>query len=409
MTSSRRDRPRRPRLTSAIEFLSVEALGGIALLAATIGALVWANVGTGSYLNVWASELTVGVGNLAISEPLRAWVNDGLMAVFFFVVGLEIKRELVRGELRDPRTASLPVFAAIGGMVVPAALYFALNRGGPDSQGWGIPMATDIAFAVAVLAVLSTRIPSGLKLFVLTLAIVDDIGAILVIAIFYSDSISVLWLAGALGVISVIVLLQRVGIAHPIAYVAPAVALWVCTFESGLHATIAGVVLGLLTPARPFGGREVIEGLEHRLHPWSSFLIVPLFALANAGVILTADSVERAATGTIALGVVVGLVVGKPLGIVTATAIGVRSGLGRLPEGVHRVHVLGAGLLAGIGFTVSLFVASLSFRGVDLDEAKIGILIASIASGVLGAVLLLIADRRPEHPPPLPRQPVAKP
>jgi Na+:H+ antiporter, NhaA family len=374
------------------DFVSVEALGGVVLLAATIAALVWANVAGVSYADVWSHDLTIGWGRFAISEDLLHWVNDGLMTVFFFVVGLEIKRELVRGELRSPRTASLPVLAAVGGMVVPALLYAAVNAGGSGSRGWAIPMATDIAFAVVVLAVLGTRVPKPLKLFLLTLAIVDDIGAIVVIAVFYSEGIAFDWLLGALGAVTFILCMQRLRMGHPIVYVLPAVILWVCTLESGVHATIAGVVLGLLTPARPFGGREVIEDLETRLHPWSSFLVIPIFALANAGLNLEPAAMTDALRSPIAWGVVVGLVVGKPLGIMLATALGVRFRLGRLAEGLSFKHVMGAGCVAGIGFTVSLFVADLSFGGALLSEAKTGILVASLVSASTGIAWLLCVN-----------------
>jgi NhaA family Na+:H+ antiporter len=370
-------------------FVSVEVLGGVVLLAATVAALIWANVAPGSYTDVWSTKLTIGLGDHAITESLEQWVNDGLMTVFFFVVGLEIKRELVRGELRDPRAASLPVIAAIGGMVVPALLYLAVNAGGPGGRGWAIPMATDIAFAVAVLAIVGSRVPGPLKLFLLSLAIVDDVGAIIVIALFYSSSISGWWLLGAAGAVLAIVGLQRLQVRHALAYVVPAVGLWVCVLESGVHATIAGVVLGLLTPARPFAGRdELIEGLEARIHPWSSFVIVPIFALANAGVQLSGGSLTRAWSSSIALGIVLGLVIGKPVGIMASAALAVRWRLGRLPAGVRLVHILAAGAAAGIGFTVSLFVANLSYSGLRLEEAKVGILGASVISGAIGIVLL---------------------
>ncbi len=371
------------------DFVSLEALGGVVLLGATVAALVWANVAGVSYADVWRHDLTIGWGQLAITEDLLHWVNDGLMTVFFFVVGLEIKRELVRGELRDPRTASLPVLAALGGMVIPALLYLAVNAGGAGGRGWAIPMATDIAFAVVVLAVLGARVPKPLKLFLLTLAIVDDIGAIVVIAVFYSEGIAFWWLLGALAAVAFILCMQRFGIGHPMMYVVPAVILWVCTLESGVHATIAGVVLGLLTPARPFGGREVIEQLEGRLHPWSSFLVIPIFALANAGLNLEPAAMEDALTSPIAWGIIVGLVVGKPIGIVLATALGVRLRVGSLPEGLSFRHVVGAGCVAGIGFTVSLFVADLSFGGALLGEAKTGILTASVVSAAVGVAWLL--------------------
>jgi NhaA family Na+:H+ antiporter len=375
-------------------FVDVEVLGGVALLAATVAALVWANVAPASYGSVWSTHLTIGPGSHTLTEDLQGWVNDGLMTLFFFVVGLEIKRELVRGELRDPRTASLPVIAAIGGMVVPALLYLSINMGGAGGRGWAIPMATDIAFAVAVLAIAGPRVPPNLKLFLLTLAIVDDIGAIVVIAVFYSDSISASWLAGAAVTILVIVGLRSLGLRSPWAYVLPAVLLWLCVLESGVHATIAGVILGLLTPAQPIDGREVIEPLEARLHPWSSFVVVPLFALANAGVNLGGGAVRDAFDSAIAWGIVLGLVVGKPVGIVTASALARRLRLGRLPDGVRFTHLVAAGAAAGIGFTVSLFVAGLSYHGARLDDAKVAILSASVVSGAVGLALLRATTRR---------------
>jgi NhaA family Na+:H+ antiporter len=380
-------------------FVYVEVLGGIVLFAATVAALLWANVARFSYTDFWSHHLTVGVGDFSITEDLQHWVNDGLMTVFFFVVGLEIKRELVRGELRDPRTASLPAIAAVGGMVVPALLYLSVNAGGAGGRGWAIPMATDIAFAVAILAIAGERVPANLKLFLLTLAIVDDVGAIVIIAIFYSGTIGVGWLLGALATIGVVVLLQRLRVHHVIAYVVPALVLWVCVLESGIHATIAGVALGLLTPARPLGGRETLEDLEAAIHPLSSFLIVPLFALANAGVYLGGNRFEGAVDSRIAWGIVLGLVIGKPLGIVAATALGRRLRLGRLPDGVRLTQILGAGAAAGIGFTVSLFVADLSYHGLALDHAKVAILVASLIAGALGLVLVRLTTRDRYAPP----------
>ncbi len=380
-------------------FVYVEVLGGVVLLVSTLAALAWANLAPGSYAQAWSTELTIGGGRLALTETMQLWVNDGLMTVFFFVVGLEIKRELVRGELRDPKIASLPVLAALGGMVVPALLYLTVNASGPGARGWAIPMATDIAFAVAVLAIVGSRVPPRLKLFLLSLAIVDDIGAILVIALFYSGAISPSWLLGAVAALLVVLGLQRLGIRHALVYVLPGVALWVCVLESGVHATIAGVALGLLTPARPIHGREVLEELEARIHPWSSFVIVPVFALANAGIELGGGSFTRALQSPIALGVVLGLVLGKPLGILATTALALRLRLGRLPEGVRLAHVAAAGAAAGIGFTVSLFVANLSYAGIRLDEAKVAILSASILSGAIGIALLRLTTREPVPPP----------
>jgi Na+:H+ antiporter, NhaA family len=272
-------------LSPVTDFLRTEAGGGVVLLAATVAALGWANSPWAEgYDGFWHRSLTIGSGSWAVREDLQHWVNDGLMVVFFFLIGLEIKRELVVGELRDPRTASLPVLAAVGGMALPAAVFLAVVGAGEASRGWAIPMATDIAFVVGVLALLGPRVPAGLKVFLLTLAIVDDIGAIAVIALFYSSGLSGLWLAATVATLASIVFVRRVGVARPIAYVPFALVAWYCTYRVGVHPTIAGVALGLLTPARPVDGREVLGHLEHRLHPWSSYVVIPVFALANAGV-----------------------------------------------------------------------------------------------------------------------------
>ncbi len=384
----------RRRLPAVGEYLSVEALGGLILASAVVAALLWANAATSSYAKFWSYEVTLGLGQAAISESLAHWVTDGLMTVFFFVAGLEIKRELVVGELRNRRTAALPVVAAVGGMVVPALLYLAVNAGESGSRGWGIPMATDIAFAVAVVALLSRRVPRALKLFLLTLAIVDDIGAIIVIALFYSRGVSVVWLLGGGLVVVGVCVLRRIGVMTPVAYIVPAVVLWFCFLESGVHATIAGVVLGLLTPAREAHGRQVIERLEHFLHPWSSLVIVPLFALASAGVVLDVDSLRSASGSAVTWGVILGLVIGKPLGIFLAAAVATRLRIAVLPDSLRFTHILGAGCVAGIGFTVSLFVADLSFAGSRLSDAKIGILFASLSSALLGMVYLVGLARR---------------
>jgi NhaA family Na+:H+ antiporter len=372
------------------EFASVEALGGIALLLAAAAALVWANSPwADSYASFWEYEIAVGVGRWSITNSLRHWVNDGLMTIFFFVVGVEIKRELVEGELRDRARARLPVAAALGGMVGPALIYFVWNPSGEATRGWGIPMATDIAFALGLLALLGPRVPRGLKLFLLTLAIVDDIGAIVVIAVFYSDGIEPVWLGGGAAVLAVIYVARRLGARHPLVVVLPAFVLWVCVFQSGVHATIAGVTLGLLIPAATDRDRVVLDRLERGIHPWTSFLIVPVFALANAGVALGPDALREAASSPIAWGVATGLVAGKIVGIVGVTALGPRLRLGRLPAGVRFRQVLGIGAVAGIGFTVSLFVAEVAFNGTLLDEAKAGILAASLVAAALGGSFLL--------------------
>ena len=377
------------------EYASVEALSGIVLLLAAVTALAWANSPwSDSYTSFWGYDVTATLGRFSIADDLGHWVNDGLMAIFFFVVGLEVKRELTEGELTDRRAASLPLLAAVGGMVVPALLFFAWNPSGPGSSGWGIPMATDTAFALGVLALLGARVQPGLKLFLLTLAVVDDIGAICVIAIFYSSRLEAGWLAGAALTIAVIVVMQRLGVRYALAYVPPALVLWVCVFQSGVHATIAGVALGLLTPVVDARGRRVIDALEHRLHPWTSFVVVPVFVLANAGIVLGGDAVRAAASSSITWGVATGLVLGKTVGIVAASGVCLALGLSRLPDGSSFRQLAGVAALAGIGFTVSLFIADRSFTTAALDEAKIGILAGSVVAGVLGTGVLARRPRR---------------
>jgi NhaA family Na+:H+ antiporter len=352
----------------------------VVLAVATAAALVWANLAPDAYEDLWHTEVPLDL-------DLRHAVNDALMALFFFVVGLEIKRELVVGDLRDRRAAALPVAGAIGGMLVPAAIFLAVTAGGEGSHGWAIPMATDIAFALAVLAIVGSKAPRELKVFLLALAIVDDIGAIAVIALFYAEDLSPAWLLGAAGTAALIVALRR-RLVHPGWYVLPAAVLWFCTFQSGVHATIAGVVLGLLTPTGVVGGRPVLTQLEDRLHPWSSFVVVPVFALANAGVLLRGDSLSSAASGAVAWAVALGLVVGKPLGILGASALAVRLGAAVLPDGIRLRHLSGVALIAGIGFTVSLFVADLAFEGELLGEAKVAILTASVVAALGGSLLV---------------------
>jgi NhaA family Na+:H+ antiporter len=395
-----RDRRRRPTARAlpdagraVLEFLSTEAGGGAVLLVAALVALVWANSPwDGAYHDLWHHEIVVGPGTWAIRETLQHWINDGLMSVFFFVVGLEIKRELVCGELRDRRAAALPVIAAVGGMVVPAVLFRLVAGGGPAARGWGIPMATDIAFAVGVLALLGSRVPRGLKVFLLTLAIVDDIGAIAVIAIFYADRLEPGWLLGAAALLAVVVAARRLPAGSVVGFVPLALLVWYCTYRSGIHPTLAGVALGMVTPAGPAAGRPVLEELEAWLHPWSSYLVIPVFALANAGVSVDGGSLSDAAAGRLTWGVAVGLVVGKLVGISGATLLAARSPLGRLPSGVAVRHVVGAAALGGIGFTVSLFITGLAFSDEALQaQAKIGILAGSLLAAVLGTGLLIRA------------------
>ncbi len=385
--------------STIVHFMRLEAASGVVLLAGAVVALVWANVHNGSYHDVWDHHFEFGLvlfgESFAIDESLTYLVNDALMVVFFFVVGMEIKRELVVGELRDPRRAAVPIIGAAGGMIAPAALFAALNAGGGGIDGWGIPVATDIAFVVGLLALFGRRLPAGLRVFLLTLAIVDDIGGIAIIAVFYTDDLSLPWLGGAIGLVALVVAAQRFGVRHVWIYAVAGIVLWYATFESGVHATIAGVVLGLLTPARPFRGRDVMHGLEHALLPYTSFVIVPLFALANAGVEVTPGALGDAFGGRVAWGVVLGLVAGKFVGISLTTLVGVRLGAGRLPAGVNAGHVFGAALLAGIGFTVSLFIAELSYDYASplLDQAKIGVLTGSLIAGALGAAFLYAVSR----------------
>jgi NhaA family Na+:H+ antiporter len=326
-------------------------------------------------------------------DPLSL-VNDGLMTIFFLAVGLEIKRELVVGELRDPRVATLPAVAAVGGMVVPAVLYAAINSGAPGARGWGVPMATDIAFALGVIALLGPRIPSPVRLFLLTLAVVDDVGAIIVIAIWYSGTIQVGWLAGAAAFAAVIGIAHRSG-RHGVAlHVLLGVALWYCTYRSGIHPTIAGVVAGLLATAG--GPRAVAERWEHALAPVVGFVIVPVFAFVNAGVRLDGDVLDRSGPRLVVIGTVVGLVVGKFVGVLGASWLAVRLTPVDLPTGAGWRHIGGVGALAGMGFTVSLFVAGLAFPGHPALEsaAKVGVLAATAIAAVVGAVVLGTVGRR---------------
>jgi NhaA family Na+:H+ antiporter len=423
------------------EFVNTETSGGVFLLAATAVALVWANSPWDSrYFGLVHAHISFRTGVFSIDDSLGHLVNDGLMTVFFFVVGLEIKRELLHGELASRRKAALPVAAALGGMIAPALLYAAWNRGGEGASGWGIPMATDIAFAMGALALLGRRAPFSLKVFLLALAIVDDLGAILVIAIFYTDSISIEALAWAAALIALIVLAARAGVRGTNVYIALGVLLWAAVYQSGIHATLAGVVLAALTPSRPQftqrdfeasaldllvsyrhardrgdaenaqqvlsefedltrGTESPLDRLEHALHPWVSYLIIPVFALANAGVAISSSLVSDSLSSTVSLGVATGLVIGKPLGIVLACFLAVKFGLADLPNNTGYGHMLGLGLVAGIGFTVSLFISGLAFDNPILtDEAKLSILCASALAGLLGFVYLWVAPGEPEPP-----------
>ena len=409
-------------------FLKIEAASGLLLLAATLVALLWANSPwKDSYASFLNADLVLDAGPLQLSMTFQEFVNDGLMAVFFFVAGLEIKRELVKGELRDRRAAALPIIAALGGMIVPAAIYFALNAGTPTAHGWGIPMATDIAFAVGIVSLLGKRVPVGLKLFLLTLAVADDLGAIAVIAVFYSHGFNFFWLAAAAVLLVAVYLLQRRRVWYVPVYVVVGVVIWYCMLKSGIHATVAGVALGFLAPTNPLrpdlDAESIADRLENqpeltaadvqaasflikesvpvgerlvdRLHPWTSFVIIPIFALANAGIPLTAEALRSAAGSSVTWGVGAGLVIGKTVGVFGAAWLAIRFGIAKRPRGATNLHMVGIAMAAGIGFTVALFVTGLAFdQPVYTDEAKVGILAASALAAIGSALVLRLAASR---------------
>jgi NhaA family Na+:H+ antiporter len=422
------------------QFTRTAAAGGILMFGATVAALVWANSPWRDlYFDLWNTSLSLQLGGYGLTKDLSHWINDGLMVVFFFVVGLEIKREMLVGELASPRQAALPIAAAAGGAVVPALIYLAINAGGDAARGWGVPMATDIAFAIGIMALLGNRVPLGLRVFVTALAIVDDLIAVLVIAVFYTESLQLGYLAVGAIIVAALLTANRLDVTKPIVYGILGIALWFVFVKSGVHATIAGVLLALTIPARTllnapqfvqavdnamsnFRGatdlhdpaalsnheqqaalmtletaaervQSPLQRFEHSLHPWSSFVIVPLFALANAGVDLGGDITE-VLFGPVSVGIMLGLLVGKPIGITLMALLTVRMGWSSLPAGVTMLHVIGASCLAGIGFTMSLFIGELAFTNDNLREAaKIGTLAASITAGLLGAGLLIAASR----------------
>lgn len=416
------------------EFFHQEASSGILLIVATIIALVWANSPWAeSYILLWESKLTISIGSLGISKDLLHWINDGLMAVFFFVVGLEIKREVLVGELSSPRQAILPIVAAIGGMAVPAGFYLLFNSSGPAQAGWGIPMATDIAFALGVLSLLGKRVPLSLKIFLTAVAIVDDLGAVLVIALFYTSKI--VWFSLFIAALFLVLLIvtNRLGVRNLLVYALLGIGMWVAFLQSGVHATIAGVLLAMTIPVRTRINTEEffthasyfledfrkhgktgenvltnksqraaimaievaaeqaqtpLQRFEHILHPWVSYFIMPIFALANAGVQVKSDLLS-VFVQPVTLGIMAGLVLGKQIGVFLAGFLAVKLKWADLPSGMTWRRLYGLSWLAGIGFTMSLFIASLAFGDSEfLSSAKTGILIASLVSGMAGAVIL---------------------
>ena len=419
-------------------FLAVEASSGILLLLAAAAALAWANSPwEAGYQSLWHTPVGFTVGEFTFQRDLHFLVNDGLMVVFFFVVGLEIRRELDCGELSELRRAALPGFAALGGMIAPACLYLAFNAGSPASVGWGVPMATDIAFAVGVLALLGKRVRPALRILLLALAVIDDLGAIIVIALFYSSGIQGVGLAVLAAGLVLLVAMQKLGVRSPLLYVLPGLVIWAGTYKTGVHPTLAGVILGLLTPVRAWMNprafvnqahaavttveapgapdnhtlrtqladlelttRETfspVERLQHALHPWVAYLIMPIFALANAGVPLGEARLDGGGQAVL-LGVLLGLVIGKPLGILGLSWLAVRLRWAALPAGVSWREVLVVGVVAGIGFTMALFIAGLAFPpGSLIEVAKLGILSASAVAAVIGVGLgrLLLSERAP--------------
>jgi NhaA family Na+:H+ antiporter len=375
------------------DFLRLEAAGGVMLAAAALVAIVAANSPlAGEYRALVDLPVSVRVGSLGLAKPLLHWINDGLMAVFFLLVGLEIKREVLLGELSTIRKAALPAVAALGGMAVPALVYVAVNSG-PTLQGWAIPSATDIAFAVAVLTLAGRRVPQSLKIFLLALAVIDDLGAILIIALFYTAHLSLASLGLAAAALVVLIVLNRSGVRRIGPYVLVGMVLWVCVLESGVHATLAGVVLALAIPAAGGSGPSPLERLEHALHPWVTYAILPVFAFANAGVSLagvTPDSLLQ----PVPLGIALGLFVGKQVGIVLATTIAVALGWGIFPAGATRLQFYGMAVVTGIGFTMSLFIGTLAFPDGYDAPIRLGVLGGSLLSGMVGAGLLVFGGRR---------------
>ena len=414
-------------------FIHLEYTSGIVLLISVVIAIVWANSPFHDfYEHLWHINFSVGFDKFLLSHPLHIWINDGLMAIFFFVIGLELKREFMEGELSSLQKASLPMTAALGGMLVPAVIYFFINKGTPAAHGWGIPMATDIAFALALLSMASKHIPVSIKIFLSALAVADDLGAVLVIAFFYTEQINFVPLAIGAGFLLLLMLGNRMGIRSALFYLLLGIGAWIGFLLSGVHATIAGVLVAFTIPAVtrideqiyssnlrklsydfeadiPQRGRLItplqnktiqkvktlsmaaetpLQTIEHALHPWVAFVIMPLFALANAGIVITSDFFSSI-INPVSIGVAAGLIIGKFTGILLFCWIMVRFRISTLPEGANWKHIAGVALLAGIGFTMSLFISGLAFKSqAFIEQAKYGILIASIIAGILGTIVL---------------------
>ena len=426
--------------TAFQNFFNTIANGGFLLLFASIAALFWSNISPESYAHFWHKEFSLTIGNASLSHSLAHWVNDGLMTLFFFTVGLEIKREMLVGALSDPRRAALPVAAAIGGMLFPALIYWWFNGGASSMSGWGIPIATDIAFSLAILSTLGRRIPFGIRIFLTAFAIADDLGAILVIALFYTPQIHLGYLLGGIGVCAVLFVMNRFWVRNPMGYLVMGLILWYMVAHSGLHATITGVIVSMFIPARSRYNTDVfmkmvrerleqikcdgdncgytimvnrthldavhsinvacsrvetpLQRMEHAMEPWVAYLILPLFALANAGVVLGALDLGTAVLHPVTLGIMFGLALGKPVGITLFTWLTTKILRVNLITGATWSMIFGVGFLGGIGFTMSLFISALSFTEPVFQEyAKIGIIGGSLVSGILGYAVLRWASR----------------
>lgn len=372
------------------DFLKQESAGGVVLMIAAAAALVLANSPlAGAYTAVLNAEIALKVSGAGIEKPALLWINDGLMAVFFFLIGLEVKREVLTGQLSSWKQSSLPLFAALGGMILPALVFTAINWNSPENlAGWAIPAATDIAFALGILALLGSRVPVALKALLLAIAVIDDIGAIVIIALFYTPGVELAMLAAAAAVLAVLILIGRAKVGSSLPYVLLGIALWFFVLKSGVHATLAGVALAMTVPLTSRSGENVLERMEHALHPWVAFLVVPIFALANAGVSFAGIELSAFAA-PLPLGIALGLFLGKQLGIVGFAWMAVKSGIASLPEGIGWPQVYGLSLIAGIGFTMSLFIGNLAFSSPEeLAAVKLGVLSGSLLSAIAGIMIL---------------------
>ncbi len=391
------------------EFFESEKTGGLILVFCTVVSILIANSGLGEgWLHFWHAHLDLSVGAVPLDYSVEHWVNDGLMAVFFLLVGLEIEREIYIGELAEFRNALLPILAAAGGMLIPAGFHFLFNHGSPEQAGFGIPMATDIAFALGVLSLLGNKVPASVKIFLTALAIIDDLGAILVIAIFYTKGLALAWLGGAAAILLLLIIFNKLKINKLIFYILPGILLWYCMLRSGIHATLSGVLLAFVIPFRkPAAGATTSKAgvshdeesvnpsyrLQHFLHKPVAFGILPLFALANTGILFLTGWPQGLLSGN-SLGILVGLVLGKPVGILLFCLLAIRAGWCRMPEGMRWSHLFGTGLLAGIGFTMSIFITNLAFSDADhIQSSKIAILFASLVASALGFFCLSRVSR----------------